>query len=90
MERASLRETQDTGCKGGPRQGVFVVVKPYQEYRRSISLLALQKGRENKKSRERGGERERERRKLVPMPVAVSAGVLFDLAKEFIKFCGHG
>lgn len=28
VERASLRETQDTGCKGGPRQGVFVVVKP--------------------------------------------------------------
>ena len=21
VERASLRETQDTGCKGGPRQG---------------------------------------------------------------------
>lgn len=62
MERASLRETQDTGCKGGPRQGVFVVVvvvvKPYQEYRRSISLLALRK-----KKREREGEEERERAK---------------------------
>lgn len=59
MERASLRETQDTGCKGGPRQGVFVVVvvvvKPYQEYRRSISLLALRK-----KKRERGRERAKE------------------------------
>ena len=41
---------------------MFVVVKPYQEYRRSISLLALQKGRENKKSRERGREREKETR----------------------------
>lgn len=41
VERASLRETQDTGCKGGPRQGVRVVVKPYREYRRSISFLAL-------------------------------------------------
>lgn len=59
MERASLRETQDTGCKGGPRQGVFVVVvvvvKPYQKYRRSISLLALRK-----KKRERGRERAKE------------------------------
>lgn len=59
MERASLRETQDTGCKGGPRQGVFVVVvvvvKPYQEYRRSISLLALRK-----KKRERGRDRAKE------------------------------
>lgn len=62
MERASLRETQDTGCKGGPRQGVFVVVvvvvKPYQKYRRSISLLALRK-----KKREREGGEERERAK---------------------------
>lgn len=59
MERASLRETQDTGCKGGPRQGVFVVVvvvvKPYQKYRRSISLLALRK-----KKRERGRDRAKE------------------------------
>lgn len=84
MERASLRETQDTGCKGGPRQGVFVVVvvvvKPYQEYRRSISLLALRK-----KKREREGERESKGKLAFPL-----SAVLFDLAKEFIKFCGRG
>lgn len=67
-------------CKGGPRQGVFVVVvvvvvKPYQEYRRSISLLA------KKKKRERGREGN-----AFP-PLAVSEFFLIS-AKEFIKFCG--
>lgn len=86
MERASLRETQDTGCKGGPRQGVFVVVKPYQEYRRSISLLALRK----KRKREEEGGRESKGNALPPLGVSAEPAILFDLAKEFIKFCGRG
>lgn len=59
VERASLRETQDTGCKGSLRQGVCFVVKPYWEYRRSISFLALQKKKEKRTESEEEGARRR-------------------------------